>query len=190
MTLFFDTIDSLNQFTLALDYHSGALECQHCLKQDQFVSHGFVYKNQHIEQREDKEPVGKRVLCSNRYGRSGCGRTLRLYLADYIPTLNRSTHHIAAFLLTLIAGNTIQGAYQQATNTIDPRNAYRWLTKCHTKLIDYRAFLATRPSIILTSFKSRALRLKILLPTIARLRNTLCSPFVAQYQLLQQRRFI
>jgi hypothetical protein len=32
------------------------------------VSHGFIY-NQHAS--AEKEPVGKRVFCSNRHGRSG-----------------------------------------------------------------------------------------------------------------------
>ncbi|WP_198263018.1 hypothetical protein [sulfur-oxidizing endosymbiont of Gigantopelta aegis] len=64
MIKFFNTLQAMHQFTLSLDTHSDTLECQHCLKKDQFVSHGFIYKKQH---QNDKQAIGKRIFCSNRH---------------------------------------------------------------------------------------------------------------------------
>jgi hypothetical protein len=110
------------------------------LLQDQWVSHGFVYKKQHQGKRRT---VGKRLLCSNRYGRSGCGQTRRLYLATELAFLHYTTVRMTLFLVALLAGDSIQKAYQTATHTTEPRNAYRWLNKLHRKIMDYRALLKT-----------------------------------------------
>lgn len=190
MKLFFDNIDTLDKFTRELNLHAGSLTCQHCYKQDQFVPHGFVYKNQHIEV-DEKEPIGKRVICSNRYGKTGCGHTLRLYLADAVPFLNRSAIHISLFFISLINGLSIQASYQQTTHsTNDPRNAYRWLAKCKTKLSDYRTILSSRATGFTETFKSRTQRLQLLLPTITRLQETLSDSFVFHFQLTQQTSFM
>ncbi|MBL4866787.1 MAG: hypothetical protein JKY67_10485 [Pseudomonadales bacterium] len=190
MKLFFDNIDSLDQFTHELDHHPESLTCQHCGSQGHFVPHGFVYKNQHIDHSYEKEPVGKRIMCSNRYGRTGCGRTLRFYLADYVPALSRAAIHISLFFLALITGKPIQSAYTEATHTIDPRNAYRWLSKCQTKIIHYRAALVNRCGTYSSAFNWRAQRLQLLLPTMNDLRNNFSDSFVTDFQLKQQRRFM
>jgi len=75
MQRFFADLKTLHIFTLSLDFHQDELTCQHCAKNDQFVSHGFVYKQRSIE---IKEPVAKRIFCSNRHQRSGCGRSFQI----------------------------------------------------------------------------------------------------------------
>jgi hypothetical protein len=75
MRLFFPDFDTLHRFTLELDRHQEALTCHHCARRGQLVSHGFVYRKQH---NADKQPVAKRIFCSNRHGKTGCGRTRRL----------------------------------------------------------------------------------------------------------------
>ncbi|MBL4864830.1 MAG: hypothetical protein JKY67_00460 [Pseudomonadales bacterium] len=190
MRLFFDNIDHLDQFTHGLDQHIGSIACQHCLKPNQLVPHGFVYKNQHLNNLIDKEPVGKRLLCSNRYGRTGCGRTIRLYLADNIPALSRTAIPITLFFLALLSGKPIQLAYKEATRTNDPRNAYRWLCKCQARLTRYRAFLVNQREAFTTTIRSRSERLQILLPTIEGLRIVFSDSFVADFQLALQQRFM
>jgi len=140
MERYFNDLDTLHRFTLALDSQLHPIQCWHCSKQGQFVSHGFVYKKQH---RGERRAVGKRLFCSNRSGRSGCGRTLRLYLATELAFLHYTTVHLTAFLLALLSGRTIQHAYRAATQTTEPRNAWRWIQKLQRKLVDYRAWLKT-----------------------------------------------
>lgn len=163
MTLFFENIDQLNQFTLSLELNQGQVVCANCNQSDQFVSHGFVYKN--LNQGEIIV-TGKRLFCTNRCQRSGCGSTLRLYLAEQIPTLVYSTKQMSIFLKALLACNTIKTAYKAATNTDDPRHAYRWLNKLTGKLVNYRSFAQnpkTTPSPKV-NFSTR--RLQLLLPAI------------------------
>lgn len=84
MPKYFNDMDTLHRFTLEIDRYQDELQCHHCAKNDQFVSHGFIYKQRSQSLRE---AVGKRIFCSNRYGRSGCARTFRLYIATELPSL-------------------------------------------------------------------------------------------------------
>lgn len=187
MQLFFKDIESLDRFTLSLDLHQDSLACDYCSSSDQFVSHGFVYKQR---SQTLSEAVGKRIFCSNRNGRSGCGRTVRLYIASESPSLQYSTVHLFTFLCALLANLTVKAAYQKVTRWSKPRNAWRWLNKLDRRLMEYRCFLQTRSDVISTSFESRPRRLQILLPTIAQLFSKLEAPPCAHYQRLSQLRFI
>lgn len=177
----------MHLFTLTLDTHSDHLNCQHCLKNDQFVSHGFIYKKQN---QGEKQAVGKRIFCSNRSGRSGCGSTFQFYLSQEIPSLHYSTLELFIFLSSLLSSLTVQEAYEKATGTCDPRNAYRWLTKLQNKLMDYRCLLNTRTEPIIEIFKSKSKRFQLLLPTLQSLFLLMKEAPCADYQNLNQMSFI
>ncbi len=187
MIKFFNTLQSMHQFTLSLDAHSDKLQCQHCFKNDQFVSHGFIYKKRH---QSDKQAVGKRIFCSNRFNRTGCGSTWQLYLSQEIPFLHYSTLELFAFLCSLMASLSIQSAYEQATGTEDPRNAYRWLCRLQNKLVDYRCLLNTRTPPGIPIVQSRCKRFQQLLPTLQSLFQLMKEPPCANYQNLNQNHFI
>ena len=138
MQKFYDNYESINQFTHRLDYHQNQLECTHCLKRDQFVSHGIIYKQRSIDV---KEKVGKRIFCSNRYGRTGCGRTFQLYLTDVIPKIRYSATQLFIFITSLLAGMMLAEAYYKATAQTDSRNGWRWLGRLMLKLGEYRTFI-------------------------------------------------
>lgn len=160
---FFKDLDNLDLFTMELERHQDLLECKKCSKNDQFVSHGYVYKK-HVK--GDTRTVGKRIFCSDRYHRSGCGSTLRLYLATELPAHQYTSIHLFIFLSSLIDNASIQKAYEKATLTENPRNAYRWLNKCLRKLTDYRLFLNKRTEVQSLLFKSKNKRRQLLLPTL------------------------
>ena len=187
MKKFFETIASIHQYTMELGLHHDSLKCKRCLKQDPFVSHGFVYKKEHNGK---KRTVGKRLFCSNRYGRSGCGSTFQLYVREAIPGHRYNTHHLFTFLDSLLALLTVQKAYEKATGTGDPRNAWRWLNKLQAQLICYRCVLETRSEDVVETFKSKCKRLQVLLPTIQRLFLKISAPPCAYYQVLNQTSFI
>lgn len=187
MKRYFDNLDSLHRFALSLDCQTDALCCQHCSKKDQFVSHGFVYKKQyHAKTR----PVGKRLFCSNRAGRSGCGRTIRLYLTTELARLHYTATHLTVFLLRLLAGQSTQQAYQAATQTTEPRNGWRWLNLLQRRLIDYRAFI--NPPIARPPARFRAVtkQRRILLSTLQRFFSTFGESACSQYQSKTQRAFV
>lgn len=187
MQRFFEDFESIKQFTRSLDYYQDKLECAHCLKQDQFVSHGIVYKQRSMLL---SEPVGKRIFCSNRYGRSGCGRTFQLYVASELPSFQYGTAHLFVFIASLLANMTVIKSYEKATGQSVSRNAWRWINKLMCRLIDYRSVLRTRAETISTQFRAKARRLQVLLPTIAQLFSRLKEHPCAIYQLLSQSSFI
>lgn len=187
MQKYFSHIESIDSFSLSLDVHKDVLHCLHCSKNDQFSSHGFVYKQR---SQTVKGKVGKRIFCSNRYGRSGCGRTFRLYVAKEFPCLQYGAAHLFVFLLALISHATVQHAYEKATGTEEPRNAWRWINKLQRKLIEYRCFLKRRTEELGIQFSSRVRRLQILLPTVKQLFSLLDDCPCAHYQMRHQLRFI
>lgn len=183
MQRFFNSFESIQQFTLSLDFHQDQLECQFCLKPDQFVSHGIVYKQHSID---TKEPVGKRILCSNRYGRSGCGRTFQLYVASIIPSLHYGAAHLMAFISGLFSGFSVEQAYSSATQSADTRNAWCWLKRLQLNLSEFRRFLSlktTTPSLL---FVSRSHSLQLLLPSLFDLfshtSDCACTHYQRRYQ--------
>lgn len=156
MPRFFPNLESLHRYTLELDLHSEALACQHCNQPGQWVSHGFVFRKQHMA---DPQPVAKRILCSNRHGRTGCGRTRQLYLDRIIPRLSHCALQVFVFLSALLAGGTVASAYHRATGILEPRNGYRWLTRCRHRLADFRRSLRPSASADPWCHRSRSLRL-------------------------------
>ena len=187
MRTYFDSIDAIHRFTMELNYLQDSIKCKHCFKSNQFVSHGFVYKKQ---SNGEKVTVGKRVYCSNRHGKLGCGRTTRLYLASHIPTLQYTTSHLFTFIYALLSMASIQRAYREATKCDEPRNAYRWLHRLWKNLIDYRCFIQTYSKCLKDKYESRIRRLQILLPTFQALFLKLGQTPCAQFQKLTQRSFI
>lgn len=187
MQRFFKDFESLDRFTLSLDCYDDTLQCPHCAKREQLVSHGVIYKQRSSRQRE---AVGKRVLCSNRYGRTGCGRTVQLYVAQVIPSLQYSTPQVFVFLSALLMNLTVKAAYQAATGQSEVRHAWRWLTKLERNLTDFRCFLDVRLAPFTIAVKERCRRLQLMLPTFERLFSTLPHCPCSHYQLECQRALI
>jgi hypothetical protein len=168
MQIFWPNLNAMNQFTMELDSQPDSLQCPHCRQTGQFVSHGFVYRKQ---QCGDGVAVGKRVLCSGRYGRSGCCRTQRLYLDTGLPGLHYRTTCLMVFLVSLFADHSISAAYQKATGADSPRHAYRWLAKLEHRLTTYRRLIHPRPPVLNESCSSRSRYRRIVLPTLRALFN-------------------
>lgn len=187
MNLFFDTLEALHQFTFSLDQHE--LTCASCSARGQFVSHGFCYKQQNFAA---TKTAGKRILCSRRSGRTGCGRTVQLYLASEVPGLHYGTAQLFAFITALFTRLSITAAYEKAVGKPESRHAWRWFKKLIQQLIVYRHYLhrdaLTDSAMLNTQSRSR----QLLLPTL----KALFSPahqalnHIANFQQTHQVRFI
>lgn len=182
----FSSRQTLDQFTASLDSLSSDNTCSHCGKNDQWLSHGYVYKNSLT----DSDPVaGKRILCSNRYGRSGCGRTRQLYLANIIPRRQYRLSTVIVFIQTLLSGMVVEDAYRKAiaSTTKESRNAWRWINDFFKSLSGWRTLsslsLKHEQEEPITSHH-RSHKLTILLPTLNLLPTQL-----SRYQLQFQRAF-
>jgi hypothetical protein len=161
MQIFFDTLEAIHQFTFSLDQHS--LTCVSCNARGQFVSHGFCDKQQNFAA---TRTVGKRIRCSNRSGRTGCGRTVQLYIASEVPRLHYGTAQLFAFITALLANLSITAAYEKAVGKPESRHAWRWCKKLTQQLIVYRHYLHKNSLADSTKFNTQCRSRKLLLPTI------------------------
>lgn len=128
MRLYYPSLVAIEQHTMQLD----AEPCRHCRQTRQLVSHGYIRKKQ---RQAEPAKVGKRVFCSNRNHRTGCGRTMQLYLETTIRCLHHGGERVTAFILALIAGMRIRQAYRHATGIDTPNRAVtaRYSTGPHSK---------------------------------------------------------
>lgn len=184
MQRFFDSFSSINLFTLSLDHHQDKTQCAHCLKNNQFISHGIIYKQSSMTERK---PSGKRIICSNRYGRSGCGRTTQLYVSNRIPRLHYDASVVFVFISHLLAKDCVTQAYQQATGQFEARNAWRWLSKLMRQLSAYRGTLIARTHSLI---EHHSRRLRLLLPTLTQMISNANPSLCARYQVNHQRSFM
>ena len=183
MKTFFSDMASIEQFTSSLK-SMPALTCQHCLKKEHFISHGFVYKQHSITH---KEAVGKRIVCCNRYGHQGCGRTKQVYIAKTLPNRRYSGAVLATFIQLLLIGCAVPEAYYRATDQVQTRQAWRWLHRLKANMMCYRGALsppnASMPPPVIV-------RDSLLFTTLARLFSSTTSCPCAGFQLAQQHAFI
>lgn len=185
MQTYYPSLSAIEQQTTQLDHE----QCARCQQTHQLVSHGFIRKKQ---VGADPQAVGKRVFCSNRRNHTGCGRTMQLYLDVTVRYLHYAGAAVVAFVLSLIAGSSIQHAYHCATGTVTPRNAYRWLTRLGAQLSVYRS-LSHRPPLQNSSDSAlaialkRPLRLPSLMSTFTMLLQRFGQPLCAAYQSQLQR---
>lgn len=161
MQQFFSSLVELEQFSLSLNSHSTSNSCPHCCQNDQWVSHGYLYK-------QTGEKVGKRILCAKRYGKQGCGRTRQLYLQQVIPGRRYTLSTLLAFVLALIHGATVEQAYFKALGHEyqSPRQAWRWLNALWSQMSVFRGEVVDLPDLSSKSIRRRSRRLSVLLSTL------------------------
>jgi hypothetical protein len=175
MQIFFPTIHSINQFTSSLKGLTDQYACFHCSKHNQWVAHGYVYKQLSIS---DRQAVGKRILCANRYGKAGCGHTRQLYLQSIIPHRRYGVATLAMFIGLLLQGFGVTQAYRQATQKgdINRRQGRRWIQSLFYKLGYFRSLLLRQPSTVSPEVTppspTHCRRLQLLLPTLEALLPT------------------
>lgn len=177
MQIYFPSLQAICQQTSQLDL----VQCAHCQRSRQLVSHGFIRKKR---VGAEPEAVGKRVFCSNRHRHTGCGRTTQLYLDATVRYLHHAGATVVTFMLSLLAGIRIEQAYIGATGAGTARNAYRWLARLTAQLACYRS-LAHRPPLREAdagTAPKRCLRMRLLMATFAALLQHLGQPLCATYQ--------
>lgn len=186
MQIFFSSLENLEHFTHSLNAISQDQACQHCQQNSQWVSHGYVYKHQSSDQRNI---VGKRIVCANRYAKTGCGRTRQLYLHAIVPGRRYDMKALVTFIILLIQGCTVEKAYHDATGSqhIDAGNAWRWLGALYTQLGRFRSLLNKPEDVHDNQTYYRSRRLSILRTTMGALFSTLSDR--EDFQFHQQMRF-
>jgi len=183
MQKFFKDINAIEQFTSTLKFQP-SLQCHYCSKHEHLISHGFVYKQHSIA---FKEAVGKRIVCCNRYGHQGCGRTYQLDISRKLPKRRYSNAVLFVFISLLLIGNSVCRAYTKATKQTQTRHAWRWLKKLKANLMNYRGYLKVPITLVAPdNYKHH----RLLLTTLAPLVSTETTCPCAAFQMKQQIAFI
>ena len=97
--------------------------CPHCKAVGMLNRHSFSYGRDDASPR--KETVrARRIFCSNRNARRGCGHTFSVWCADKIRRLSLTTACLWRFL-QLAAAGTIQAAFRAANSPRSDRTMQR-----------------------------------------------------------------
>jgi hypothetical protein len=181
MQIYYPSLQAIHQQTLQLELEP----CKHCQQTHQLVSHGFIRKKR--SGGGDPQAVGKRVFCSNRHQRTGCGRTMQLYLDGTLRYVHHAGSAVVAFVLALLTGVSIGLAYMQVTGAHSPRHAYRWLHRLDRQISTYRSLfhqpLLVQPMIIEPpGCPRRSLLASTFAHLIARFGQPLCQAYQSQLQ--------
>jgi hypothetical protein len=101
--------------------------CPHCKGVGSLIRHGFL-RGFDENNRKRQEVRARRIFCSNRNSRPGCGRTFSVWCADKIRRLSLTTALLWRFLQLAVAG-TIQTAIRSAHCHLSDRTWQRIWTR-------------------------------------------------------------
>jgi hypothetical protein len=186
MRIFYSSLSAIEQQTSQLEFAI----CRHCQQDRQLVSHGFVYKKLHGGKRQ---AVGKRVFCSDRGQRFGCGRTMQLYLDSVVHGMHYAGQVLIAFMAALMIGLSVQHAYRRATGAAECRHAWVWLNRLEQQLSTHRTYAHQAPlrqRFDPAAQPRRPPRFALFASTWQQLQEHLGQPLCSRYQFATQRSFL
>lgn len=83
--------------------------CPHCKRSGTLIGHGHL--RGYAERGQEREVRGRRLFCSNRGRRAGCGRTLSVKLATVLSGFVVRTLTLFRFASAVLAGLTRRAAW-------------------------------------------------------------------------------
>ncbi len=113
--------------------------CPHCKHSGFLILHGYLYG--YCEQDNSRIQRGRRVYCSNRNNKNGCGRTFGVVPASVLPKLVISAQSLWRFLHNVKNGHTKACAFRTATCTMAQSSIYRLFKKFLLNQMRIRSFL-------------------------------------------------
>ncbi len=162
-------------------------QCYHCGITGMLILHGFIYG--YDEYRTCHMIKGRRVFCSNRNKRKGCGHTFSYLVIDFIQRTLISTGIAWKFLKDILRGKSIEKAY----NSLEQRcvlslsTFFRFWKKFKLQVYAIRTCIANNYPLLKfterTPYHETIRHLSILFPEDDN------NP-IAQYQKLSQTSFV
>jgi hypothetical protein len=122
---FFRSADEWNALAQRLKH----TPCPHCHAFGYLIQHGFLYGFDETSPRR-KTVRARRIFCSNRNARRGCGRTFTVWRADKIRRLSLTTHGLWRFLQHAVAGR-IAAALRAFDSPLSDRTLLRIWKRFH-----------------------------------------------------------
>jgi len=108
-------------------FEAKQLACPSCRRTGMLIGHGLLMG--YAEDTSDREVRGRRLLCSARFRRRGCGRTFSVLLATAIAGFVVRTKTLSRLLEAVVDGGCVKGAWEQLGEPLSLRSAYRLWTR-------------------------------------------------------------
>lgn len=89
--------------------------CPHCHRTGTLVGHGLL--SGYAERGSHREIRGRRLLCSARFRRTGCGRTFSVLIATVIAGFSVRTPTVSGLLDAVVGGMNRKAAWQRLEAT-------------------------------------------------------------------------
>lgn len=98
--------------------------CPHCRQTGALIGHGFLHG--YAEQGSEEVVRGRRVFCSNRGRRRGCGRTFSVLLGSLLSGFVVRTLTLFCFATAVLGGQTRRAAWlREAQGALSLSSGYR-----------------------------------------------------------------
>jgi hypothetical protein len=99
------------------------MSCPHCHRTGMLVGHGLLMG--YAERSSDREIRGRRLLCSGRLRRSGCGHTFSVLISTVIAGFAVGTRTLSRLLEAVVRGSCRKAAWEQIGTGLSLRSGYR-----------------------------------------------------------------
>lgn len=116
---YFSNECALNQYRRGLKL----VPCPHCGRVGYLIGHGFLVG--YSEAGQELVVRGRRIFCSNRYRRRGCGGTFSVMLADVLVGFMVRAGTLLAFLREVAGGLSRKAAWQRVAGSFSLESGYR-----------------------------------------------------------------
>lgn len=104
--------------------------CPHCKTTGTLILHGYFYG--YDSKKTNKITVrGRRVYCSNRHRKTGCGKTFNLLEADRIKRSTFQTSCVWLFLKNIVKGINILKAFPRIVIRVSTTSIYRLYSRVY-----------------------------------------------------------
>lgn len=118
-TIFYKTEEAFERFHARLKLEA----CPHCRRCGCLILHGYLEAYDDVH----SHPVrrGRRIFCSNRNQKNGCGRTFAILMTGFIYRFRVSAAALWRFLENIKKGKSKLQAFVHAGSDLAPANCYR-----------------------------------------------------------------
>ena len=99
------------------------VSCPHCGQVGFLICHGFLCG--YAETGQEIAVRGRRIFCSNRYRRRGCGRTFSVLLADVLRGFVVRAGTLWRFVLGVIGGLSRKASWERVQTDFSLESGYR-----------------------------------------------------------------
>ena len=126
----------------ALLDHLPLLPCPHCGRAGNLVGHGFL--RGYDERSSEKVTRGRRILCSCRGRKRGCGKTVSTLLTCFVERCTALAATLWVLFSGLADGLSVERAAKEAKFPLDMRSAYRVAVRLKKQALTWRSWLSSR----------------------------------------------